>query len=391
MTVTIGVASDLHCQPGTHSPRSSYLLSDGARVPANSSPVQALFHLIANENLRSDILALPGDFSDRANHHGFVVGIFNAREIGLKLHAGDIIASLGNHDVDSHHDFSLDHLYLGRRLFSDFPCEEKALLDSFYGSGFTIIDKPNWQCLIVNSVTHHRDVASAERGLLTPEQLEAIETAVRELKPNPIRFCLVHHHPLPHEEMGLGASDLMEGGEQLLQILETNQFGLVIHGHKHHPRLRYSTSGTAAIPVFASGSLSAIIPDRLSRSVRNTFHSIQIKTADSVVANLHGTIRTWELSTDKGWVPSTLQSAGFPHHAGFGCRTPNADLVVRIKQALGTDSWVEWDDLLQAIPELQFLSPIELRQVGQLLEPEEIFIKPRAEEPLLIGKTSKAR
>jgi len=353
--------------------------------------VQALFHLIANENLRSDILALPGDFSDRANHHGFVVGIFNAREIGLKLHAGDIIASLGNHDVDSHHDFSLDHLYLGRRLFSDFPCEEKALLDSFYGSGFTIIDKPNWQCLIVNSVTHHRDVASAERGLLTPEQLEAIETAVRELKPNPIRFCLVHHHPLPHEEMGLGASDLMEGGEQLLQILETNQFGLVIHGHKHHPRLRYSTSGTAAIPVFASGSLSAIIPDRLSRSVRNTFHSIQIKTADSVVANLHGTIRTWELSTDKGWVPSTLQSAGFPHHAGFGCRTPNADLVVRIKQALGTDSWVEWDDLLQAIPELQFLSPIELRQVGQLLEPEEIFIKPRAEEPLLIGKTSKAR
>jgi len=84
----------------------------------------------------SDILALPGDFSDRANHHGFVVGIFNAREIGLKLHAGDIIASLGNHDVDSHHDFSLDHLYLGRRLFPTFRVEEKALLDSFYGSGF---------------------------------------------------------------------------------------------------------------------------------------------------------------------------------------------------------------------------------------------------------------
>jgi predicted phosphodiesterase len=388
MTLTIGVASDLHCQPGTRSLKSSYLLSDGPRVPGNSHPVQALFRLIAAEKLQSDILALPGDFSDQADHHGFVVGLFNAREIGLKLQASNIIASLGNHDVDSHQLFSPDHLYLGRRLFSDFPCNEKVLLDSYYGAGFAVIDKSDWQCLIVNSVVHHVDVASAERGLVTSEQLEAIGAALEKLEPNPIRLCLVHHHPLPHEEMGLGAKDLMEGGEELLQILEKHQFGLVIHGHKHHPRLRYSTSGNAAIPVFASGSLAAVIPDRLSRSVRNTFHLVQLQTANTTVPSLHGNIRTWELSTDKGWVPSTLQSAGFPHRAGFGCRTPAGSLITKIKNALGADSWMEWDNLLRIIPELEFLSPIELRQVGQLSEPEGIFIKPRAEEPFLVGKTS---
>jgi UDP-2,3-diacylglucosamine pyrophosphatase LpxH len=39
-------------------------------------------------------------------------------------------------------------------------------------------------------------------------------------------------------EGGLGSYDLMINGEQLVDILEKHNFCLLIHGHKHHPRIQ---------------------------------------------------------------------------------------------------------------------------------------------------------
>ena len=284
--IKIAVVSDLHCHPIEHDPKASFLLSDGPRSPKENHPIAALCELIKAKAIECDILALPGEyFTDKANHHGFVVGLFNAREIGAKLKAKTVVACLGNHDVDSRLQFSSDPFYLGRKLFLDFPVECAEQHRNFYSSGFAIEEGECWRCLIVNSVLHHTDSETAKRGLLTVEQLNEIDGHLKGLSAKSIKFCLFHHHPIPHEEMGLGAHDLMEGGERLLQILERERFALAIHGHKHHPRLRYSNGGNAAIPVFAAGSLSAIISDRLSRSVRNTFHLVEVEAENNNIKN----------------------------------------------------------------------------------------------------------
>jgi len=74
---------------------------------------------------------LPGDFSDQQ----IITDLWLESLMLVKSDSSctrvTLFASLGNHDVDSHHDFSLDHLYLGRRLFSDFPCEEKPCSTAF--------------------------------------------------------------------------------------------------------------------------------------------------------------------------------------------------------------------------------------------------------------------
>jgi hypothetical protein len=178
----------------------------------------------------------------------------------------------------------------------------------------------------------------------------------------------------------------MIGGERLLQVLEANHYHLVIHGHKHHPRLRYSTSGSRALPVFASGSLSAIISDVLSRSARNTFHIIELLAPDSSLSYIRGSIRTWELSADKGWIESTYQSSGFPKDAGFGCKSQPSEMATRIETTLANNKFLEWSDMLEQIPDLRFVSIIDLRAIAEILKTKNITISPTTEEPLLVGR-----
>src|SRR5207247_8648242 len=74
---------------------------------------------------------------------------------------------------------------------------------------------------------------------------------------------------------GLGAADIMLGGAELLQLLSAGDYGewLVIHGHKHLPKLSYAQGATAATPVvFAAGSLCACLASRIQAVARNQFY-----------------------------------------------------------------------------------------------------------------------
>jgi len=389
MSLRIAVVSDLHCHPPRETGNASYLLTVAPRVPANTHPVQSLHELIAKEDLKCDILALPGDFTDRADHAGFVVGVHNVREIAQKLGAETILACLGNHDIDSRKQSSQDPFYLGDQLFPDFPLVDPDEKCRFFQSGYAIVEGENWRCLIVNSVYQHTDLQSAKRGILTEPQLEAIRRTLEQLERKPIQICLSHHHPLRHEEVDLEDHDLMQGGDRLLNILEVAGFGLVIHGHKHHPRLRYSSAGAAhPIPVFSSGSLSAIISDRMSRSVRNTFHIIELNAANERIPAVHGQIWTWEFSAIKGWLPSTAQSAGISSQTGFGARIHPQDLAREVEATFGESKWMEWSLVTDRVDHLKYTTPNDLRSLAEILQAKEILMKPSELQPEYLGRRS---
>ena len=386
MSLTIAVASDFHCHPSARAHKSSYLLTDGSREPQNNHPVQALLQLIKAKDLKADLLVLPGDFTDKADYHGFVVGVFLAREIGNALKVPLVVSSLGNHDVDYTGQNGTNPWFLAKQLFLDMPLDSVDENRRFHTDGFATIERDNWRCLLINSVLHYNDAASAKRGLVTDAQLERLQTHLQSLEPKELQFSVFHHHPIPHEDMSLGAEDLMIGGERLLHILEASGYHLAIHGHKHHPRLRYSTSGAAAIPVFASGSLSAIINDILSRSARNTFHIIELLAADSSFPYVRGRILTWELSADRGWINSTYQSSGIPAETGFGCKKAPSDLADLIEVTLANEKFIEWNDLLAAIPDLRFVGVLGQRAIAASLNAKNIVFSPNNEEPSLVGR-----
>ena len=110
--------------------------------------------------------------------------------------------------------------------------------------------------MIINSVATHLTKEAAEHGSISHQQLALLETALSQKEALPFQIAVCHHHPILHEDIGLGTLDVMENGSLLTDLLASHGFHLLIHGHKHHPKLSYAP-GAVPLPVLASGSFAA--------------------------------------------------------------------------------------------------------------------------------------
>lgn len=365
MSFKIAVISDLHCHPSPKDdsrPTRTHFFSDAPRVKGNRNPIQYLVDRIKQSEspLRARLLALPGDIADRADHQGYVVGVYVLREVAQALGVETIIATLGNHDVDSRQQYGPDSHFAAKNMFSDFPIADPAERNRFFQDGFACIEGSDYRALILNSVLGHNNKEAAVSGSANNIQLSAIDDYLQSLTPKLYQICLVHHHPIPHEELQLGAQDLLIGGEQLIQLLERYSFSLLVHGHKHHPRIRYSTSGR--LPIFASGSLSAAIDPKTGSACRNTFHIVDLHAPNPRLNFSRGTITTWDLKLESGWHPSSRGSSSFPGKVGFGCHDPIDSIANAISDAFKTLSFptARWSEILTLVPQAEFLIPSDL-------------------------------
>src|SRR5262249_27509555 len=128
--------------------------------------------------------------------------------------------------------------------------------------------------VVVNSVAHHFDEASAKRGTIDSSLIDKLEADLKARSPHKRCIALLHHHPIQHQLLGMADSDLMTHGERLLEVLATNGTGLVIHGHKHSPRLQPAEYSGKKMTIFAAGSLAAMSAHTLGS--RNLFHILEL-------------------------------------------------------------------------------------------------------------------
>lgn len=185
-----------------------------------------------------------------------------------------------------------------------------------------------------------------------------------------VRVAMVHHHPIAHEKLDLGAEDLLLNGDQLVELLEEHKFGVIIHGHKHHPRIRYAPGRTVPPVVFASGSFSAMSPFILSNT-RNLFHIMDLY--DKVPrCGVAGHIRSWEYNFTRGWSPPVARSADIPAVTSFGCREKPTDLAKEVAQIINEvgKPVVDWSQITDTLPCVDFLLPGDLTELGTALRDE---------------------
>lgn len=107
-SVTIAIASDLHCHSLTSENQASFLVADSLRTPSGKHPVEALAELIDQESLSAELLLCPGDITDKVCIQGLNSGWDFLKEIRDDLRADFLVATLGNHDVDSRSVHSAD-------------------------------------------------------------------------------------------------------------------------------------------------------------------------------------------------------------------------------------------------------------------------------------------
>jgi predicted phosphodiesterase len=368
--MTFGVISDLHCRLATDS-NDSFLKVGSPRVPSGRHPVQSLLELIDHENLAVDVLLVPGDLANKVCVEGLNQGWDYCIEIAKRLNARLIIPVIGNHDIDSKR-LRPENAVFGpvRNMRPEFPFLLPANNASYFADGYCVIAEADVEVIALNTVIDQLDEISAKRGTFSIERIQRMEKALSASLRSPLRIALMHHHPILHSETFMGDDDVIPTGDNLVAALRRLGCRLIIHGHKHIPRL----STLNGVSIFASGSFSAMLQE-YGTLFGNTFHIINVE--GTAPDDVKGRIMTWVFQLGKGWRRSNEEFRGFPFLAGFGSSMGVAEIVERLVELanvdLQTNRFLE-HQVYSSVPEIKHLTPVQRNDLNIALLPHDLKI-----------------
>ena len=404
----IAVASDFHAhsKPYDDKDAPSYLSlhsSDG-RITVN--PVAGIEALIKEKNLEADILLCPGDLGDKADLAAQNYVWRKLHDIGRQLNVSHVLATAGNHDLDSRNSADFDAKGGLQSLLPVFPGLSEEMCDRYWSRNYVIHENPEWRIVLLNSSAYHGGKAPKndehageeefKRGRVSLRTLERLKTDLEGSNKLALNILLTHHHPARNSDIpdSLDYSEMV-AGDQLLNLLsELNSGGwIIIHGHKHVPKIWYAGSGTGTGPVIMSaGSFSAKLYPEIGGIARNQFYIIEIDleaTASNQIGVL-GQVYAWDWAPHIGW-QEAKDGSGIPYVAGFGWRE-NADRVAQdIADAFAglAVPFAQWADVGKNLPLHPYLSPQALKRLRKLLkEDHKLELLVDSSGPRTIGKMS---
>jgi hypothetical protein len=362
----------LHAHPGNE-PSPSHLDTTQAESLTLHHPISALLALIRSNSITADLLLSPGDLGDRANPSGIAYAWSALAKLAKELRCEAYAATAGNHDLDSRfNDSEVDPRYVLRGLTPSFPFQDETLDDKYWSRAYSIKDSSLVRLVLLNSsALHGYTPIEQNHGRVTSFTLTQLKADLTKLDPKPINVLLCHHHPHQHSELDLGETDVMKKGQQLLDLLGAGENGrwLVIHGHKHHPKIAYAAGGSTSPTVFAAGSLCAILSGQLQTAARNQFYLIEFDVNECAKYGLVGTVRAWDWSAGVGWIEAASKGSGLPARFGFGSRMEPLVLATRIANAVEkAHNILTWEDICTDVPEMKYLLPQDLKEVERALE-----------------------
>lgn len=364
LTMKICVISDMHCKykSDENDKSETFLFSNGPRIPATQHPVAALLNLIKLENLRVDYLVCPGDLGDRADEQGIQSAWQSLEEIHGKLGSRMLIGLPGNHDINSRQTNKKGPFEYIEVFHERFPFESEDQKNKFWRQGYCYIPHDNTLFLVFNTVHNHTDSDKAKESEIKPEMLEAIEKEYSEnisFREYSYKVAVLHHHPIHHSDIkNWRDTDLVNNGDKLLQLLNRQRFQIVIHGHKHQPRLIEVDS----LPVFAAGSFSSFA-NLQGTGINTMFHIIELNENDT-----KGFIYSWEYDIANGWQPKL--NSKFPPKVGFGATKSIEEIAKSINSIFEKKGRkpMLFDTILENEIEISFTIPEKLRSLKDILK-----------------------
>ncbi len=389
--VRLAVASDLHAH-SAHKRSPSHLNANAPETIPNQHPILGLIHLIRDKQLTATALLCPGDLGHQADPQGIRYSWEALKRVAKALRADFFTATAGNHDIDSRYQGSThDPEHILKSLTPSFPLGEVRFDDRYWARAYAIKDTKSFRLVLLNSSAYHGNTpAEKNHGRVDGRTLEELRKDLSKLKRKEVNILLCHHHPHQHSEIGLGEDDVMRQGQLLLDLLASsgaNGRWLVIHGHKHHPKISYAAGGAGSAVVFAAGSLCSTLYPALQTVARNQFYIIEIDPS-ACTHGLVGRIRAWDWASGIGWIEGG-QSSGLPAESGFGLRKDPLSVAQELSQIVATspDPIITWPDLTNRYPDIRFILPQDLGLVEQeLSESHGIFITKKGAIPYEIGR-----
>jgi predicted phosphodiesterase len=370
-SVRMAVLSDLHAS--TH-PEAATWVREGADKAVN--PLAGLEKLVADTpELRADVLLCPGDLCDRADWKALPYAWEKIQQFAELLGAKHVIATVGNHDVDSRGIHVPAHINQGLLdLTPSFPVYPGGDCVKYWDERLTQVRGDDWQVISLNSSLMEPLAADTrDHGKIDNETLDLIRDVAGELNV-PVNVMLCHHHPQPITRLTPGDASHMESGDRLVEVLnDLPHAWMIVHGHRHQPYLSYM-DGTAAAPTrLAAGSAGVNLWPSLSLHVRNQMHLVEfaVDRSSELYLDMAGQIRSWSWQTMTEWKPARADGDGLPGIAGFGFRgAPGSTLARQLVDLAASRAQEVFErvDLEEWEPRLPYLHPGDFLQFQDALE-----------------------
>jgi len=299
-----------------------------------------------------DLLCITGDISNGAHADEFRLADSVIERIAKKLNIPDesIFFVPGNHDV---------HWPVMQLAPSDFweamkyaPLLQKTLKFHTYLSHkkagafdehphFVLWDHPKAFVIAINSAAYDGPEVKNHAGIFKQSSVDALKQMLQlELPANDerLRLCLIHHHPIQYSEPSPDAQDvsILTNAENLLNTLTEFKFDLLLHGHKHHPRLNtHSGNNVQPYVTMGGGSFSATLYPVYYGSLANLFHVININGRNKNTRGIEGSVQTWMFNPKNKWQPSHVKM-GMPHTEVFGAHFSPSEIEAKVGTIVAT-------------------------------------------------------
>ncbi|QWP78116.1 metallophosphoesterase [Lysobacter sp. K5869] len=376
--VKLAILSDLHFSSDEKGKDETHVVLSRQHI-ARQHPYHDLLHLITKEKLTADIVLCPGDITFQADQAalGYAWGAIN--NIAGKLGAPHVFAATGNHDIISRNSVTSPEIweYL-KQLDPTYPYPGANLEQRlfYWAEHFLIADVQGVRIVALNTCNSHaRGEAEFQHGRVTDYTIEKLESELKGLDAASFNILLCHHHPMRHPDLNQFIPDYseMRQGPKLLSRLEASgQPWMVVHGHKHSPRLDYAQGPSGGSPVvFSAGSFSAVLPPNYFSGVSNQFYIVELDL-DYIDSNgTAGIVHSWDWREGQGWIPAR-QFEGLkgriPTGAGFGYVSNSVSDANNIAAKFNGKKRIQWSKVEAAFPWIRYVTPADLARILQRLK-----------------------
>lgn len=337
------------------------------------NPIRDAADLMASAGVKLDWIICPGDISNQNDTVSAQVAWNQLELMKRRLRARKLIGNVGNHDVDSRRkDATLKPDEALKSLVPPFPLSDKKLANRFWAQDYVIVKEPAHQAtlVLVNSCALH-GTAVKKGAAATHEHGHVSATVIQKLsselpgKLSDLNVLVMHHHIRQHPWQPDDHSHAENGPLLLDALAGTGVRWLVIHGHQHLPDLNYANADSMAPIILSAGSIAGNRFEVQGRIPRNQMHLIEFDEISKFRARIH----TWNWAPAIGWTPS-FPDSGLPKQCGFGDQPGVHTLHEQINATVSGQATrrLQWEELIESIPDVQFLVPGELKHLVEMLE-----------------------
>lgn len=341
--------------------------------------VERFVKFIKGNSITADYLVVPGDVSHGAEPRQIKIasGAIERFAKVLDVPLSNVLFVPGNHDVnwgivkldmpegaDGHQYKSQYHMYRYVTFSDDetlFPClsegETRSIFEPPFFRSWAFDDLV---AVGYNSSWDDGPIQEVNCGKISEGHLSQLESHLSKLELNSDKLAvfIVHHHPVVHSDVEIDDYSTLQNADKLLDLLHRYQFDIVIHGHKHQPRLQTHFAGVGNhMLIICAGSFSSSVHG-FPPLTTNQFHLLHFDERDHTSGCVLGAMKSWIFTLERGWIRSfSTEGVGVDHEVHFGAYPDVTRLVDELKriieQLFETKQFMQWHDIVNIDPKMK--------------------------------------